>query len=147
MDYVQMTAPCGLDCFNCYFYLATQGDPEAVGFTTMYSQLMNIPIELMHCDGCRAHNGRPPLHQLSFDCSKPCPAYGCTQEKGLDFCCECDDFPCDNLHPYSDRADKVPHNTKVFNLCLIKKMGLEKWAQEKAGQVRQTYFNKWWTLD
>jgi hypothetical protein len=22
MDYYQMTAPCGLDCFNCTFFLA-----------------------------------------------------------------------------------------------------------------------------
>ena len=61
-------------------------------------------------------------------------------KKGYDFCCECDDFPCDHLHPYSDRANEVPHNTKVFNLCLIKKMGLEKWAEEKAGEVKSTYF-------
>jgi len=37
-------------------------------------------------------------------------------------------------------ASKVPHNTKVFNLCLIKKMGLEKWATEKAKSVKDTYF-------
>jgi hypothetical protein len=29
---------------------------------------------------------------------------------------------------------------KVFNLCLIKKMGLEKWASEKAKSVRETYY-------
>jgi len=34
----------------------------------------------------------------------------------------------------------VPHNTKVFNLALIRKMGLEKWAQEKARSVKRTYF-------
>ena len=30
MDYYQMTAPCGLDCFNCHFYLARK-DKEAMG--------------------------------------------------------------------------------------------------------------------
>jgi len=34
----------------------------------------------------------------------------------------------------------VPHNTKVFNLCLIKKMGLEAWAETKAKNVKHTYF-------
>jgi hypothetical protein len=24
MDYFRMTAPCGLDCFNCTFYLARE---------------------------------------------------------------------------------------------------------------------------
>ena len=28
MDYHQMTAPCGLDCFNCSFYLAEE-NPDA----------------------------------------------------------------------------------------------------------------------
>ena len=28
MDYHQLTAPCGLDCFNCAFFLAPE-DPEA----------------------------------------------------------------------------------------------------------------------
>jgi len=146
MDYHHMTAPCGLDCFNCFFYLATQGDEESLRITKIYQDTMGVPEEVMRCNGCRAHEGQPPMHAVSFDREGACPAYACSTEKGLDFCCDCGDFPCDHLHPYADRADKVPHNTKVFNLCLIKKMGLEKWATEKAGQVRQTYFYKWWTL-
>lgn len=146
MDYLQMTAPCGLDCFNCFFYLATQGDEQALQITKTYHELMGVPQEILRCSGCRAHRGKPPMHAVSFDRQGPCPAYGCCRQKGLNFCYECDDFPCDHLHPYADRAEKVPHNTKVFNLCLIKKMGLEEWARQKAGQVRRTYFHKWWTL-
>ena len=135
-----------MDCFNCVFYLATQDDEPALQVIRSYHELMGIPLEAMRCYGCRAHRGRPPMHEFSFDRPGPCPAYGCSRQKGLNFCFECDDFPCDHLHPYADRAEKVPHNTKVFNLCLIKKMGLEKWATQKAGKVRQTYFHKWWTL-
>jgi len=40
--------------------------------------------------------------------------------------------PCDHLHPYADMGTTKPHDLKVFNLCLIKKMGLESWAKEKA---------------
>lgn len=29
MDYFQMTAPCGLDCFNCHFFLARE-DQKAI---------------------------------------------------------------------------------------------------------------------
>ncbi|MCF8099375.1 MAG: DUF3795 domain-containing protein [Desulfarculaceae bacterium] len=146
MDYHHMTAPCGLDCFNCFFYLATQGDEEALSQTKIYHELMGIPEEVMRCNGCRAHEGNPPMHEASMDREGACPAYACTTKKGLDFCCDCDEFPCDYLHPWADRADKLPHNIKVFNLCLIKRMGLEKWATEKAAEVRQTYFHKWWTL-
>jgi len=71
---------------------------------------------------------------------EPCSVYKCTTARGLAFCADCSDFPCDNLHPYADRAALVPHNTKIFNLCLIKKMGLETWAAEKAQSVKETYF-------
>ena len=35
---------------------------------------------------------------------------------------------------------------KVFNLCLINKLGLDQWARTKAAEVRRTYFNTPWTL-
>lgn len=47
---------------------------------------------------------------------------------------------------YADKAAEVPHNTKVFNLCLIKKMGFGTWAKEKAGKVKRTYFKEKWKL-
>jgi hypothetical protein len=62
--------------------------------------------------------------------------------KNIESCAECSDFPCDNLHPWADLASIFPHNIKVFNLALIRKMGWEKWAQEKAKSVRDTYFNQ-----
>lgn len=40
----------------------------------------------------------------------------------------------------SSLASVLPHNTKVFNLALIRKMGWEKWAQEKAKLVREKYY-------
>jgi RNA polymerase sigma factor (sigma-70 family) len=48
-------------------------------------------------------------------------------------------------HFYRCLAD-LPHNIKVFNLCLINKMGLEEWAKTKASEVRKIYFTKPWTL-
>jgi len=66
--------------------------------------------------------------------------YKCIAGKKIGFCCGCDDFPCDNLHPCADKASERPHNTKVCNLCRIKKMGLENWAQNKSKGVRDTYF-------
>ena len=73
--------------------------------------------------------------------SKPCDVFRCTSEKGIAYCYECADFPCDHLHPYADQASVRPHNTKLFNLCLIKKMGVDQWAKDKALNVKQTYFN------
>jgi hypothetical protein len=132
MDYKQMTAPCGLDCFNCPLYLARENEKlrEAI------ARNRDIPVEKAVCNGCRNENGT-----IAFlDMTEPCNVYKCIGQKGIDFCCDCDDFPCDHLHPYADKAAERPHNTKVFNLGLIKKMGLESWAEKKAKDVRDTYF-------
>lgn len=146
MDCFHMTAPCGLDCFNCHFYLAPKKDRAALETVANLSEQFGIPKEVMHCKGCRSHDGRIPLQKHVFGATHRCASYECIKEKGLDFCGDCEDFPCDYLHPYADKAADLPHNTKVFNLCLINKLGLEKWAQSKAAEVRKVYFNTPWTL-
>jgi hypothetical protein len=145
-DYQELTAPCGLDCFNCTFYLAPD-NPEAMAQLKKWSEEYQVPLEHMECRGCRHHDGKIPLQMHLYGESHHCAAYDCVKEKGHHHCGECDDFPCDSLHPYADRADILPHNTKVFNLCLINKMGLEKWAESKAQKVRETYFTMPWSLE
>ena len=103
-------------------------------------------MDIMACRGCRDHDGQIPLQLYLFGESHRCAAYECAKAKGHDLCGQCEEFPCDHLHPYADKADQLPHNTKVFNLCLINKMGIEKWAATKAAKVRHTYFNKPWSL-
>jgi hypothetical protein len=106
------------------------------------SQKLGIPEDQSSCSGCRSEGGIIAFLGMT----EPCSVYQCIKEKTIDFCSECSDFPCDHLHPYADKASEVPHNTKVFNLCLIKKMGLESWAKEKAKSVKSTYFKKPWKL-
>lgn len=145
MDYFQMTAPCGLDCFNCHFYLAHENQ-EAMDMVTTMAEQYKMPVETMLCKGCRNHDGQIPLQMHAFGEDHRCGAYECSKEKGVAFCGECSDFPCDNLHPYANMAGELPHNMKIFNLCLINKMGLEAWASTKAAEVRTTYFTQPWTL-
>ena len=139
MDYQQMTAPCGLDCFNCIAYLAYE-DSKMI---PVMAKVLSIPIEEAEkavCKGCRDQDGKIPFIPMG------CSVYPCAKRKNISFCYECADFPCDHLHPYADQAANVPHNTKVFNLCLIKKLGLETWAEEKAKDVKDIYFNGKWRL-
>jgi hypothetical protein len=138
MDYLNMTAPCGLDCFNCPLYKANKDE-------TLRKKLMenlNVPYERAVCQGCRNENGKIPYLNMT----ETCKTYECVNEKGHDFCYECSDFPCDYLHPLADYSKTKPHNLKVFNLCLIKKMGLENWAENKAKDVMRTYYKKKWEL-
>lgn len=135
IDYPQMTAPCGIPCFECYVYLAN-GNRE---LQTLLSKVLGIPPELVACQGCRNETGKCTLLPM------PCRVYPCAEKRGLEFCGDCPDFPCDYLHPYADNAQRW-HNTKVFNLCLIKKMGLESWAKNKARSVLEVYSFSKWTL-
>lgn len=132
MDYRKMTAPCGLDCFNCPLYIAK----DDMVLRKKISENKGLSFDKAFCEGCRNHNGTIPF----LDMKEPCSVYKCITQKQIEFCSDCSDFPCDNLHPYAEQANEKPHNTKVFNLALIKKMGLENWAKEKAKQVKQTYF-------
>ena len=134
MDSKWMTAPCGLDCFNCLVYLANENRE----LRAKISENLGIPFEQAICKGCREETGKPDF--LGWD--EPCNVYNCITRRNLDFCYQCSDFPCDHLQPYADRASEVPHNTKVFNLCLIKKMGLESWAKAKAREVKHKYFKE-----
>jgi hypothetical protein len=104
---------------------------------TKISEKRNLSVEKARCAGCRNEQGT-----ISFQGdTKPCAVFRCTNEKGIAHCYECAEFPCDHLHPYADQASFRPHNTKIFNLCLIKKMGLEQWAKNKAANVKETYFS------
>jgi hypothetical protein len=133
VDYQQMTSPCGLDCFNCPMYIAN----DDMKLRADISERLNISLEEARCKGCRNEGGTISL----LGDSKPCAVFDCTGKKGIGYCYECTDFPCDYLHPYADKASGRQHNTKLFNLCLIKKMGVDEWARSKALNVKNTYFN------
>jgi hypothetical protein len=135
IDYEYMTAPCGLPCFECYLYLA-QFDRQ---MAATIAGVLNLPAGKIVCKGCRAEDGRCAHLPMA------CRVYQCIEKTGMHTCAECDDFPCDYLHPYRDQAEKW-HNTKVYHLCRIKKNGLDKWAREEAGGILENYFYGTWTL-
>jgi hypothetical protein len=135
MDYKNLTAPCGRDCFNCFFYLATKSGK----YKLMIAAKLGLEPDKVECNGCRNIKGDcQVLKNYGFD--GKCKIYSCVENKNVEFCSDCNDFPCDLLHPLAHGADKFPHNLKVYNLCLIKKMGLENWAKEKAKQSFERYY-------
>lgn len=126
-----LTAPCGLDCFNCELYT----DNLTEKLAELINSKMGIPKEEIACKGCRQHDGKH-FHLLS----KGCATLDCVKAKGVALCCDCSDFPCAFLAPTADQAARYPHNMKVFNLCRIKKVGVERWIEEEAGNIRKKYF-------
>lgn len=125
-----MTSPCGLPCFHCTAYLA-QKNPE---MREKLAAALSVPLDKAACEGCRPQKGRITV----LNPEKTCKIFLCVGEKGIDFCHECDDFPCERFQPYADQAN-FPHNTKMYQLCMMKKLGLEAWAEETAAKIWDTY--------
>ena len=125
-----LVAPCGLDCFNCELFEGNLTDELA----TVIHEKLGVPQSEIACKGCRQQDG-DHFHLPQQGCA----TLDCVKAKGVELCCDCDEFPCAYLAPTADGAAKYPHNMKVYNLCRIKQVGLERWMEE-AGQIRKKYF-------
>lgn len=123
-----MTAPCGISCANCECHTAKNSPP-----LLNYLIGTGIPAQNLPCDGCRTIKGACPV------IGEICQTYLCVKDKGVNFCYECMDYPCEKLNPAANRAEVLPHNLKVFNLCVIKNRGLDKFAEE-AGNIKTKYY-------
>lgn len=129
----KIVAPCGIDCFNCEMYK----DNVTPEFQERLSLSTSFPKEKITCNGCKDGNICLLLDIRGLKCS----TLECVKSKGVDFCFQCSEFPCAYLMPIADGASKFPHNFKLYNLCTIKRIGLEAFC-EKATEIRKTYFNK-----
>lgn len=79
-------------------------------------------VRVYNCKGCREQKGKIKDFPI-------CETYKCVTERGINFCYECDDFPCEKLQPIVNFEIFMPHNSKVYNLLMIKKLGLVKWNE------------------
>lgn len=77
-------------------------------------------VQAYNCKGCRTHEGQI----LDFPV---CKTFQCITEKGHDFCYECSDFPCEKLQTIVNFEIFAPHNSKIYNLLMIQKLGLSEW--------------------
>ena len=76
------------------------------------------------CGGCWSDEIDETIEQCKFRI--------CSKEKNLEFCCYCDEYPCDELNKFMH--DKWPHHWTIkSNLEFIKKHSKEEWlkAQKK----------------
>lgn len=129
-DQRELTAPCGLDCFNCELYEKNITDKLA----RLIHEKLGVPEKEIACKGCREQDGAH--YHLPAD---GCATLDCAKARGISLCCDCSDFPCALLAPTADGAARYPHNMKVYNLCRIKKVGIDRWIEE-SGTTRQKYF-------
>lgn len=140
---LQELAPCGLDCSRCSSYnegntkklstalLDVLGNYERVaarlaGFVPVlknYPEFKEVLVFFTQgsCPGCRPGGGQFP----------PCAARNCFREKGVDFCFQCDEYPC-------TRNKYDPGLTARWRRMndRMKEVGVEQFYREQKGQSR-----------
>ena len=92
----KMIAVCGLICTGCDIMEATNNPEIAKGIANWFKNELkeDVKPEDITCAGCK---GDRDIH-WSADCwILKC----CVDDKGLEFCSECGDFPCDKLVDWS----------------------------------------------
>jgi hypothetical protein len=143
MDYERIKdrlAPCGLHCGKCFAFM--EGDiknsssqlKENLGNFEIYAarfiNLINEPLfekypdfkELLsyfasvECNGCRKE--RCKLY-------KDCNVRDCHEERGVDFCFQCSEFPCN-----STGFDNHLQRRSVEINCRMKAIGVENYYNE-----------------
>ena len=94
-------AACGLDCTECDIRLAAD-DPEIAQATARWFDRelgMELKFEDIRCDGCkgdRAKHWSPDCWILSC----------CVDDKGLEFCSQCEDFLCQKLTEWATGSER-----------------------------------------
>ncbi len=105
-----LIAPCGIYCGACRHYLLKKKNLlEKRGFK-------------QGCDGCRIRN-----KNCAF-IKKDCPWY---KKKKVQFCYECDEFPCDRMYRMESIYQEKYKVSMIGNLERIKEVGSQKWLQEQ----------------
>jgi len=136
-EILEILAPCGLNCRKCLAYhegeiklfstklkeLLGSFDKYAVRFSKFLPVFKNYDSfkELLafliqgDCQGCR--NGT---------CKYPnCGVFSCYKHKGVDFCFQCDEFPCEKTNFDADLKQRW---LKMNNR--MKEVGIESFFEE-----------------
>ena len=129
MDKRNLTAPCGLDCFNCPTFRDNISEEQKATLAAF----LKIPVEETPCNGCRDEKGN-----CKFADKNHSTTWDCALKKGVDYCFECSDFPCGLFRP-THKGANYPHNMKVYNLCRMKLVGIDNWIEESK-EIRKLYY-------
>jgi len=108
----QLIAPCGMNCAICSGYLAYKNQPRFKGM-------------MAHCRGCRPRN-----KQCAF-VKKRCADNLKLLHGEVNFCFECDCFPCEALKRLDAKYRRDFGMSMIDNLVEIRENGLEKFIEKQ----------------
>lgn len=113
----QYAAVCGLYCQACSWFIATAEDPERL---KKQAARLNWSAEEGSCHGCRSGKRLPYCDQ--------CRMFACAADRGIDVCCECEEYPCEFLKKFQSA---LPHRIELWgSLERIMAVGYEQWLKE-----------------
>src|SRR5512139_3299718 len=116
---------CGLYCGACEVVNAKTSEDKTRVIGLFEAQIpgWHAAPEEMHCSGCKTDD-------VFVNCAK-CPIRPCAKAKGVEFCHQCNDYPCD-IHRFMRAAsNQVPilRHVKAMELNqeFIRQRGVEEW--------------------
>lgn len=116
---------CGLNCVRCDIFLAGHGNEDLRReIVEWFRKERNETIrpEQVNCEGCR--------ECLAVHWSPDCRMMLCATRRGVQYCFQCEDFPCKDVNDFG--SDGVTHHERtVRNMKRAKEMGIEAWISEQ----------------
>ena len=117
----KLSAVCGLFCPSCTLFIGTKEDPQRL---KTFAERYRMPVEAWECEGCRSE-------KRSYYCKNICKMVACAADKGIEFCGECDEYPCDELKKF--QAER-PHRIELWeSQGRIAEIGFSEWFDEMEG--------------
>jgi hypothetical protein len=115
----QLAGVCGLYCGNCSIFRAyNDNDLETL---EKIANAFNITIEKIKCQGCRVDE--------AGNWNEDCGIRKCAKDKGLNFCFECEDYPCEIIQEFAESHRS--HKVIIENAKRIKEAGWQTWIREQ----------------
>jgi len=102
-----LVAPCGINCNQCIAYF---------GYT------MSGKPRVHTCNGCRPKDKNCAF--LKQDCDL-------LSERAIDFCFECDDYPCENLKKIDRNYQEKYKISLIENLEFIRDKGVDEFLENQ----------------
>lgn len=140
---VKEFAPCGIECARCVAFkdgevvkLSSALKEHLINFENMASiykdsvpvfKDYNVFTEILdyfskgNCPGCRYGDA----------CNTSCTARTCHKEKNVDFCYQCDEYPC-SKNNYNENL----YNKWKSNNDMMKEIGVEAFYNERKSKPR-----------
>jgi hypothetical protein len=130
-------SPCGMYCSVCSVRAATRDNDQSL--KEGLAPFFGTSPENVVCEGC--------MSEKTFQFAKTCPVRACAQEKRLEGCHQCDDFPCNNVKNFPLEPAR---NGILEAIPRWKQLGTERWVAEqenrytcsKCGTLLHRYANK-----